>query len=234
MQTNIKMGIGWLMMRKQINKAIAQFDALIFDFDGVLVESTDIKTRAFGALYEGYGRKVIDQVISYHKKNAGISRFKKFQYFQEKILGIHYEEVDGNHLSSRFSKIVVDAVVESPYVVGAKKFLENHNNVIPMFVASGTPENELHEIIERRNMLKYFVSVFGTPSTKGEIIKKLLQEYSFAPMRVLMVGDALADLEGARESGVCFIGRISGQDNPFPSEVDVIPDLTALAKYVWR
>ena len=69
---------------------------------------------------------------------------------------------------------------------------------------------------------------------KNHDIKKLLKEYSFAPMRVLMVGDALADLEGARESGVCFIGRISGEDNPFPSEVDVIPDLTALAKYVWR
>jgi beta-phosphoglucomutase-like phosphatase (HAD superfamily) len=77
------MGIGWLVMQKQINKMIARFDALIFDFDGVLVESTDIKTRAFGTLYENYGQEVVDQVIAHHKINTGISRFKKFQYFQE-------------------------------------------------------------------------------------------------------------------------------------------------------
>ena len=228
------MGIGWLTMKKQINKAITRFDALIFDFDGVLVESTDIKTRAFGALYEDYGQEIVDQVIAYHKINTGISRFRKFQYFQEKILGIPYQEVDGTLLSNEFSKIVVDAVVESSYVVGAKKFLEVHKDLIPMFVASGTPDNELHEIVERRDMLKYFVSVFGTPSTKGEIIKKVLQEHAFIPPRVLMIGDALADLDGARESGVGFIGRISGDDNPFPLGVDVISDLNALANYVWR
>lgn len=234
MPTNIKMGIGWLVMQKQINKMIARFDALVFDFDGVLVESTDIKTRAFGTLYENYGQEVVDQVIAHHKINTGISRFKKFQYFQEKILGVPYEEVDGTLLSNRFSKIVVDAVVESSYVIGAKKFLEAHKDVIPMFVASGTPDNELHEIIERRDMMKYFVSVFGAPSTKGEIIKKLLQEHEFIPMRVLMIGDALADLEGARESGVGFIGRMSGDDSLFPLGVEVIPDLNALANYVWR
>jgi phosphoglycolate phosphatase-like HAD superfamily hydrolase len=221
-------------MQIQEIETLTRFDALVFDFDGVLVESTDIKTMAFATLYKHHGQAIVEQVTSYHAKHAGISRFKKFKYFQENLLGLPYSEKEGNFLSNQFSKLVVDAVVDSSYVAGAKEFLETHINTIPMFIASGTPNDELHEIVKRRDMLKYFVSVFGTPSTKGEIIKKLLQDHAFAPMRVLMVGDALADLDGARESGVGFIGRISGDDNPFPPGVDVIPDLNALANYVWR
>lgn len=211
-----------------------RFDALVFDFDGVLVESTDIKTMAFAALYEHHGQAIVEQVTSYHAKHAGISRFKKFKYFQENLLGLPYTEKKGNFLSNQFSKLVVNAVVDSSFVIGAKEFLEAHMNTIPMFIASGTPNDELHEIVKRRNMLKYFVSIFGSPSTKGEIIKRIVKRHSFDPSRVLMIGDALADLQGARESGAGFIGRISGEDNPFPPEVDVIPDLNALANYVWR
>jgi HAD superfamily hydrolase (TIGR01549 family) len=221
-------------MQIQEIETLTRFDALVFDFDGVLVESTDIKTMAFAALYEQHGQEIVEQVTSYHAKHAGISRFKKFKYFQENFLGVSYTEAEGNFLSNQFSKLVVDAVVDSSYVTGAKEFLEAHKNTIPMFIASGTPNDELHEIVKRRDMLKYFVSVFGAPSTKGEIIKKLLQEHAFIPMRVLMVGDALSDFDGARESGVGFIGRISGDDNPFPPGVNVIPDLNALANYVWR
>ena len=31
------------------------FEAIVFDFDGVLVESVDIRTRAFVELYRPYG-----------------------------------------------------------------------------------------------------------------------------------------------------------------------------------
>lgn len=34
-----------------------KFDAIVFDFDGVLVESVDVKTQAFATLYSEYGRK---------------------------------------------------------------------------------------------------------------------------------------------------------------------------------
>jgi len=145
------------------------------------------------------------------------------------LLGIPYSDADGESLSARFSQLVVDAVVDAPFVVGAKELLDAQKGRIPMFVASGTPNSELHEIVQRRGMMSYFVSVHGTPSTKGQIINKLLESYALDRNRVLMVGDALADLEGAHQAGVCFLGRVSGERNPFPVDIDVIPDLSALA-----
>lgn len=209
-----------------------RFDALIFDFDGVLVESTDVKTKAFATLYSAHGPEIEYQVISYHKEHAGISRFRKFQYFQEVLLGIPYEDADGELLSARFSELVVDAVVKAPYVAGAIEFLDAFKGQIPMFVASGTPDRELQEIIERREMVNYFVSVHGSPDTKDQIIKKLLESHGLDKFKVLMIGDSLADLEGARQAGVCFLGRASSNPHPFLVDIDVIPDLRLLHTYL--
>ena len=54
--------------------------AIFFDFDGVLVESVDIKTRAFSKLFEREGEDVVKKVIDYHIDNGGVSRYEKFRY----------------------------------------------------------------------------------------------------------------------------------------------------------
>lgn len=206
-----------------------RFDAIVFDFDGVLVESADVKTRAFGALYVEHGPEIERQVVEYHLQHAGISRYRKFQHYQEQLLGIPYTDADGERLSAQFSRQVVDAIVAAPYVAGALEFLQKHTGSLPMFVASGTPDGELHEIVERRGMSTYFVSVNGTPETKAEILKRLIQTHHLAPARVLMVGDAMADLEGATQAGTAFLGREIAGHPVFPAGIELIPDLTHLA-----
>ena len=54
--------------------------AILFDFDGVLVESVDIKTKAFAKLFENEGPEIVNKVVEYHLANGGVSRFKKFDY----------------------------------------------------------------------------------------------------------------------------------------------------------
>ena len=98
-----------------------------------------------------------------------------------------------------------------------------------MFVASGTPDGELHEIVGRRNMSSYFVSVNGTPETKAEILTRLIQIHGFTAPNVLMVGDAMADLEGAERAGTAFLGREIKGSSVFPAGIKTIPDLTYLA-----
>ena len=46
----------------------------MFDFDGVLVESVDLKTRAFAALYAEHGTEVADAVVAYHLQHGEIGR----------------------------------------------------------------------------------------------------------------------------------------------------------------
>ena len=207
-----------------------KYDAIIFDFDGVLAESVDVKTRAFESLYAEYGDRIVEQVRNYHLQHGGISRFEKFRYYHEVLLGKTLTKDEENQLGDRFSQYVEDAVVESVYVAGAYNFLENYYQSIPLFVASGTPDDELKRIVSRRNMAHYFISVHGSPTKKGDIIQDILTKHSFNPDHVLMIGDAIADYEGAIAAGIKFMGRVMKYPKTYPFSVEtlVLPDLVDL------
>jgi phosphoglycolate phosphatase-like HAD superfamily hydrolase len=205
------------------------FDAIVFDFDGVLVESVDVKTQAFAALYSPYGTDVVRLVVGWHLAHGGVSRFQKFRHFHSEFLRRELGEVEEQELGRRFSQLVEDAVVASAWVPGALEFLEVHHLRLPLYVASGTPHDELQRIVLRRGMAGYFRSVFGSPASKGEILSSILSATGYSPQRVLMVGDATTDYEGALQAGTAFVGRVpEGAQNPFPPETPILTTLESL------
>lgn len=54
--------------------------AIVLDFDGVIVESLDIKTRAFRDLFSDYPQH-LDKIMSYHLAHNAISRYIKFDSY---------------------------------------------------------------------------------------------------------------------------------------------------------
>jgi beta-phosphoglucomutase-like phosphatase (HAD superfamily) len=85
--------------------------AIIFDFDGVIVESVDIKTKSFKKLFEPYGKEIVKKVIEHHLKNTGVSRFEKFNYIYKNILNRKLTKDKFDSLCKKFSDLVVDEVV---------------------------------------------------------------------------------------------------------------------------
>lgn len=61
-------------------------EAVIFDFDGVIVESADIKTEAFIALYKEHGAQAVAAAVAHHQANGGISRRKKIRHIHREHL----------------------------------------------------------------------------------------------------------------------------------------------------
>src|SRR3990167_8239440 len=151
------------------------YDAIIFDFDGVLVQSIDIKAAAFSALYEPYGQEIMDKVVQYHNSHAGISRYEKFKYFHNNLLGISLTTEGMNNLDKQFSQWVVQKVIDADEVAGTQAFLQKFHQLIACHVVSATPHSELVNIIEMRNMSSYFVSVHGSPDKKVDLIKGIMK-----------------------------------------------------------
>ena len=205
-------------------------DAIIFDFDGVLVESVDIKTRAFATLYADHGNKIVEQVKDYHLRHGAVSRFDKFRYFQTEILGgtpLNKREIAD--LAAAFSALVVDQVISAPMVAGACQFLDNCRGQLRLFIVSGTPTSELNDILRRRKLLAHFSGIWGSPRSKVQNISELLRDHDLCASRCLMIGDAIADYEGAASNSVRFLGRIAGNaENPFSSDVVTFRDFTDL------
>ncbi len=210
----------------------SKYTAIVFDFDGTLVDSNEVKERAFGELYLPYGDELSNQVMEYHRKHRGISRFQKFRYFQESLLGKTYSEDDGQKLSKRFSALVLQKVLEAPFFEGVEAFLDKYFRFIPLFLASATPESELREIVLRRNIHQYFKGVYGSPKTKREILQNIIRDYDLNPQTVLMIGDAPSDFEGARLAGTPFLGIQSSGEEDFPPGVCLVKQFKEVERQI--
>jgi HAD superfamily hydrolase (TIGR01549 family) len=192
------------------------FKVVILDFDGVILESLDIKSKAFLKVYKEYP-EYAGEITRYHLENGGVSRYKKFVHINTNILGIPISDIEIEKMAITFSEAVVDEMLKCPFVNGALSFLSKYSQIAHLYIASGTPQDELRLIIDRCGLGHYFKGVYGTPAAKSEIIKYILSKENISNESAVFVGDSITDYEGAKEAGVPFIARINNltPDNPF-------------------
>ena len=202
--------------------------AIIFDFDGVILDSVDIKTKAFARLFEDHGPEVARQAVEHHLTHCGVSRFRKFEHIYEHILHRPMPKGESERLGERFSELVFDEVVKAAWIPGAPEFLAQHSARYRCFIASGTPQDELERIVRLRDLEKYFTGVFGSPATKEQITRRIFQEHGLQNNETVFVGDAMTDFDAATACEVRFVGIASGGSNPFPADTRVLSDLRQL------
>jgi len=203
--------------------------AIIFDFDGVIVESADVKTEAFKELFLDYPTKIND-VLEYHLSNAGLSRYVKFRHIYEKILGKKLSKDNEAYLGKHFSQLVFQKVINAPFVAGAKEFLRKFDSRYRFFIASGTPEEELRNIVYLRDLQGYFDEIHGSPKEKTNIINDIIKNYDFARNEVIYIGDAQSDQIAAERAGIAFIERKKDLTSKLNGDFRTIKDLTNLEK----
>ena len=175
-----------------------KLSAMVFDCDGVLIESNTIKTQAMGKTVDEFGQAAMDRLMAYHNEHGGVSRFKKFEWFYREVVKEPFSDKMMTVLCNRFTQLCFDAVLNAPMVIGAKESLELLSGRLPMFVASGAPEKELQDILLQRGLAPYFKSIHGTPPEKQYLLERIIYANKLDASEVLMVGDALTDLEAAQ------------------------------------
>ena len=181
--------------------------AIVFDFDGVVLESADLKTEAFIEMFAHHGAEVAAKVREHHLANLGISRFKKFEWIYANVLQQPLSEAQSQALGEQFSTLALDKILAAPFVPGAHEALQGLSQRLPLFVASGTPQAELELIIERRGLRGYFREVWGTPTEKPVILRDLMARFGFAAAQMLFIGDGLSDYKAAAAVETAFLAR---------------------------
>lgn len=180
--------------------------AIFFDFDGTIVESADIKTDAFRKLFASSPQ--VDEIVAYHTKNAGVSRYEKFDHIYKEILGEPLSPKRRRELGEEFSRIVLEEIIACPLVAGAGQFLEKYSRNVKMYVLSSTPHEELRHIIRERKMVDYFVDAIGAPAKKSESAKRIMEVEGIKPEEALFIGDTCADFNEAGKASIPFIARL--------------------------
>lgn len=180
---------------------------IFFDFDGVLAESVSAKTEAFRDMYAPFGEDVSRQVVAHHIQHGGVSRYEKFKIYHEQFLGetINNDKVDA--LAKQFSSLVLDKVICSKEVPGAKWFLEKYYGKLNYWIITGTPTKEIEIIAQKRELASFFKGLHGSPKNKKYWTEYLIKQHRLDRNEIIFLGDATTDLEAAEHSGLHFALR---------------------------
>lgn len=182
---------------------------IFWDFDGVIADSVNVKTDAFYEMYLPYGKEVADKVRRYHLDNGGMSRFDKFRYYQESLLGETAPIPDAivDELAKTFSDIVLEKVVNAPYIKGVEAVLADMQGRVNNYIITGTPTQEMKDIVEKRGIMHYFDGIYGSPEKKDYWVNYLIEKYGLNRNESLFIGDALSDQKAASKNNIYFILR---------------------------
>lgn len=180
---------------------------IFYDFDGVIKDSTSVKTEAFYLLYKSFGENIALKVKKHHIENGGVSRFEKFKLYHKEFLEIDLSKHQVDELANQFSELVLQQVINSNYVKGALETIKLLANNYHQFIITGTPQKEIEIILEKLEINRYFKEICGSPKNKIEWSDYLLKKYKIKNENVVFIGDAMSDYNAAIKYDFKFILR---------------------------
>ena len=178
--------------------------AVLFDCDGVLLDSNPIKTEAFRAALDGYPAAQVDQLVAFHQQHGGLSRYVKFQTFFTKILRQPVDEAKLARMLERFGAVCRRRYLEVPLTPSCRTVLADLSSRVPLFVVSGSDQAELQAVFRARELASYFQAVYGCPRPKTECVEEILKRLGSRD-GVVLVGDSYLDWQTAQAHGLSFV-----------------------------
>jgi phosphoglycolate phosphatase-like HAD superfamily hydrolase len=179
---------------------------IVFDFDGTLIDSNQLKYDAFFELFssKNHHKQIIKNVLNEILEE---SRYVILREIIKRLnTEMHEDELDDRvqKLANRYNKIVVDGAKHCNEKPGAKEVLVSLSKRFKLYLSSTTPEVSLKEIVRHRMWTNYFCDIFGYPNDKASIIFKIIKKEGLKPEKLLVVGDGMSDMDSSKRTGCKF------------------------------
>lgn len=195
-------------------RPLNQYDTYIFDCDGVILDSNKLKIEAMKAVLEelAFESSSINSCITYFKNNFGLSRFHHAQVFIDSFLSVEdkSKQETFDDIIKRFSIECKSLYLQSDITKGFIEFVEGLNG--KAYVASGSEQSELRDVLKIKGLSNYFAEIFGSPTKKTDIVSNICNSNGIT--RALFIGDAISDLEAAKSNNIDFIAYLPYSNTP--------------------
>ena len=174
---------------------------IIFDFDGVILNSHKIKTSAFYYIFKMYGERNANKAKKIHLQYIGKSRYFKFKFIFKNILKKKLTEKEQVILDKKFEKFIrkkIKMIQPSNFLIN---FLKKNKNNVNFYISTATPQKKIIQTLKEKNLLKYFKKVYGSPTTKKEHLRKIQKNRRMT----IFIGDSYEDFKAAYSCKINFI-----------------------------
>ena len=187
-------------------RPLAEYKTLVFDCDGVVLNSNQLKIQAYFdvAVKFGANKTQAQALVDHHVKLGGISRYPKFEYFLREIMQQPVTEQAMQALLTSFTaevkRLLTDCEI-SPYLTHVR----NANPDAKWMIISGGDQDELREIFKQRGIDSLFeAGIFGSPDNKDTI---LAREVGLGHIKLpaLFIGDSRYDHQASTKAGLDFV-----------------------------
>jgi HAD superfamily hydrolase (TIGR01549 family) len=216
-------------------------EAIIFDFDGVLVKSNEIRKRTYFNIFPETPErdKIVEECLKSSKTKTrwGLIEDIILKLKEKRLIDYKDLENEKKKYVDKYSKITEEKTSIAEEVRGSKESLRELSKKYDIFIVSGTTQESLDVVVKNRGLSTYFKGVYGTmprKRSKIELIKKILQDFRLDSKKIIYIGDGEEDLETAKFYNMIFIGLIN-KDNGFEIRKDIkykLNDLTRLNELI--
>jgi HAD superfamily hydrolase (TIGR01509 family) len=184
--------------------------AVIFDMDGVLVDSHCIHKQAWRRLMQSLGHPVTDQQLEFVLD--GRKRDDILQFFLGEL-----SEFDLREYGLKKDKLFAECASELQLVDGVREFIAALANAgVLLAVGSSASRPRAERILEQFGLTRCFSAIVtGNDVTTGKpdpaVFTMACQRLRGDPATSLVVEDAVSGVKGARAAGMKCMGIADGE-----------------------
>mgnify|MGYP006399370073 CR=1 FL=1 len=179
---------------------INSYDFLIFDCDGVILDSNELKIQAMetALVKSGCQNSQVSELSNLFRKNFGKSRFYHVSAFAKLI---NKDESWETQVLEYYSSMCRELYRNSDLTPGFLDFVSRSK--AKHFIASGSEQAELRSVFEEKGLSHHFEKIYGSPKKKSQIVSEVVK--TFVGKKFLMIGDAVSDYEAAKDNNIDFL-----------------------------
>ena len=178
----------------------------VFDFDGTLVQSNQIKIDTYFTITKelvGAEEFLKDLLNSY----PGLDRYEVTRRIAENFFPRRDQDQVSEELARHYTEVCDRLIAKAPEVRGATAILRRlHQSNAMLFVSSATPQALISDLVQSRDWGAYFQRCYGSPNTKISHLQEIHRLTNCEKDQMLMIGDSSADYLAARSFGCRFMG----------------------------
>jgi phosphoglycolate phosphatase-like HAD superfamily hydrolase len=186
---------------------------IALDCDGVILDSNEMKCGVFAEILAGYDPVPTAAFLEHQRRSFGTSRYRLIDQFFADYLKQDAQDGERDALLTRFADLCALRYPQQPFTAGAREALGGLCDAGHMLaVVSGSDQAELRGVFDSLDIARFFKGgIFGSPDTKVTHLNRLAEQ---SGSDRIFVGDALADVRAARETGTRFVGMLGWSSDP--------------------